>query len=332
MNLITNKRRKTEDRSMVLGMTYYELIWYFLAYSVIGWVVEVVYHAVTQGRVVNRGFLAGPVCPVYGFGMIAVFGVIDSAAGTTVDGIGTVNAGLIFLAGLVLASSIEFIAGWGLYHLFHARWWDYRKKPFNLGGYICLEFSIYWGIGALLVVRILHPVVDRFTAGLLPQRWGWPLLALMYAVWLADSVVTVLIVLGFNKHLAELDDLRTSMRMVSDDLSERIGTQTLESMQRIDESRVQAALARAELRDAVEEARENRAALNARRRREAEERARQLRAAIRKRHVFGARRLMNAFPGLDYENEVYNAIMREIRTEIYGEGRGEKTKGKNPSA
>ena len=88
---------------MVLGMTYYELVWYFLAYSVIGWVVEVVYHAVTQGRVVNRGFLAGPVCPVYGFGMIAVFGVIDSAAGTTVDGIGTVNAGLIFLAGLVLA-------------------------------------------------------------------------------------------------------------------------------------------------------------------------------------------------------------------------------------
>jgi uncharacterized membrane protein len=264
--------------------------------------------------------------------MIAVFGVIDSAAGTTVDGIGTVNAGLIFLAGLVLASSIEFIAGWGLYHLFHARWWDYRKKPFNLGGYICLEFSIYWGIGALLVVRILHPVVNRFTAGLLPQRWGWPLLALMYAVWLADSVVTVLIVLGFNKHLAELDDLRTSMRMVSDDLSERIGTQTLESMQRIDESRVQAALARAELRDAVEEARENRAALNARRRREAEERARQLRAAIRKRHVFGARRLMKAFPGLSYENEVYNAIMREIRTEIYGEGRGEKTKGENPSA
>ena len=161
---------------------------------------------------------------------------------------------------------------------------------------------------------------------------GGPLLALMYAVWLADSVVTVLIVLGFNRHLAELDNLRTSMRMVSDDLSERIGTQTLESMQRIDESRVQAALARAELRDAVEEARENRAAANARRRREAEERARQLRAAIRKRHVFGARRLMKAFPGLNYENEVYNAIMHEIRAEIYGEEGVEKHPGEKPSA
>lgn len=237
------------------GMTAYQIVWYFLMYSFIGWMVEVAYHAVTQGRVVNRGFLAGPVCPVYGFGMLIVFVVIDVVSGTEVSRIGEANAGIVFVCGLVLASLVEFIGGWGLYHAFHARWWDYRKKPFNIGGYVCLEFSIYWGIGALLVVRILHPLVDRFSASLIPEKWGWPVLAVIFAAYYADAVVTVLIVMGLNKKLAELDQLRASMRIVSDDLSERIGTQTLDSMQKIGEGRVQAALARAELRDAMEEKR-----------------------------------------------------------------------------
>lgn len=240
---------------MIAGMTAYQICWYFLMYSFIGWMVEVAYHAVTTGKVVNRGFLAGPVCPVYGFGMLIVFGVIDIVSGTEVSRIGEANAGVVFFCGLVLASLVEFIGGWGLYHAFHARWWDYRNKPFNIGGYVCLEFSIYWGVGALLVVRVLHPVVDRFSASLFPEKWGWILIAVLYAVYLADAIVTVLIVMGLNKKLAELDKLHASMRIVSDDLSEKIATQTLDSMQKIEESRVQAALARAELRDAVEEKR-----------------------------------------------------------------------------
>jgi uncharacterized membrane protein len=123
-------------------MTLYQIGWYFVMYSFLGWVVEVAYHAVTQGKVVNRGFLSGPVCPVYGFGMLFVFGVIDLVSGTTVSGVARANAGVIFVCGMVLASAVEFIGGWALYHAFHARWWDYRGKPFNLGGYICLEFSI----------------------------------------------------------------------------------------------------------------------------------------------------------------------------------------------
>lgn len=373
------------------GMTLYQVVWYFLMYSLVGWMVEVSYHAVTMGKVINRGFLAGPVCPVYGFGMIAVFGVIDTIAGTGVSRIAEVNAGLVFLCGMVLASAVEFIAGWGLYHAFHARWWDYRKKPFNISGYICLEFSIYWGIGALLVVRVLHPLVDGVSAGLVPPKWGWPLAAVLYAVYLADFIVTVMIVLGLNRHLAELDDLRASMRIVSDDLSERIGTGTLDSMQRIDEGRVRAALVRAELRDAVEEQRVKTERELAKRRAEAElyneqlresaeafladardaameaardakgvvqdtrdvvkdageaardaamdavrdakdtvleakdaareareARAKELRAALSKGRFFGPGRLLRAFPELTYDSRTYDAIMQEVREEIFG--------------
>ena len=234
---------------------------------------------------------------------------------------------MIFVCGMVLASAVEFIGGWVLYHAFHARWWDYRGKPFNLGGYICLEFSIYWGIGALLVIRILHPVVDHFSASLFPERWGWLVIAFLYAVYAADSVVTIMIVMGLNKKLAELDQLRAGMRIVSDDLSERIGTRTLESRQHIDEGRVQAALAREEFRDAVEEKKAEtekeiarfkaeKEAESARRRREMEERMQQLRASLSRGRFFGPRRIFKAFPDLTYDFENYDDIMSEVREEI----------------
>lgn len=238
---------------MIAGMTLYQICWYYLMYSFIGWCVEVAYHAVTQGKVVNRGFLAGPVCPVYGFGMLSVFAVIDMVSGTTVSEIAKAHGVVIFLCGMILASAVEFIGGWALYHAFHARWWDYSNRPFNIGGYVCLKFSIYWGLGALLVIRVFHPVIDHISAGLFPEKVGWPIMAVFYLLHLADFIVTVMIVAGLNKKLAELDKLRADMRIVSDDLSEKIGTQTMESMQVIDEGRVKASLAKAEIRDTMEE-------------------------------------------------------------------------------
>ena len=66
---------------MILGMTFYQIVWNFLIYSVVGWCVEVIFHALTFHKVINRGFLNGPVCPVYGFGVVVVFGVINVVAG-----------------------------------------------------------------------------------------------------------------------------------------------------------------------------------------------------------------------------------------------------------
>ena len=121
---------------MICGMTYYQICWYFLIYSFGGWALEVVYHAVACGKVINRGFLNGPVCPVYGFGVLSVFAMIN-----TIQGGGyLMNDGMIFLFGVILATAVELIAGWLLDVCFHARWWDYSSKPLNLHGYICLEF------------------------------------------------------------------------------------------------------------------------------------------------------------------------------------------------
>ena len=117
-------------------MTYYQICWYFLIYSFGGWALEVVYHAVACGKVINRGFLNGPVCPVYGFGVLSVFAMMNTFQGSGYQ----LNDGMIFLFGVILATAVELIAGWLLDVCFHARWWDYSNKPLNFHGYICLEF------------------------------------------------------------------------------------------------------------------------------------------------------------------------------------------------
>ena len=103
-------------------MTYYQICWYFLVYSFGGWVVEVIFHAVTLGKVINRGFLNGPVCPVYGFGVISVFAMINTLQSSGYQ----MSDGMIFIFGVILATVVELIAGWLLDVCFHARWWDYR--------------------------------------------------------------------------------------------------------------------------------------------------------------------------------------------------------------
>ena len=106
-------------------------------------------------KIVNRGFLNGPICPVYGSGVLMVLIVlflVGSILGakTTVD---TSHPMILFAIGIVFASLIEFLAGFILDKLFHARWWDYSDRKFNINGYICLEFSMIWGVSNCICLK-----------------------------------------------------------------------------------------------------------------------------------------------------------------------------------
>lgn len=126
--------------TMVCGFSLYQILAFFLIYSCLGWCLEVIYAAVSTGQLVNRGFLNGPVCPIYGFGMIIVLFTLSPL----VD-----NLLLLYIGGVILPSVLELAGGWALYKLYHTRWWDYSDFPFNIGGYICLEFSLLWGVGTV---------------------------------------------------------------------------------------------------------------------------------------------------------------------------------------
>lgn len=250
-------------------MTVYAAVCYFMIYSFLGWVLEVVYHAVGQGIIVNRGFLNGPVCPIYGIGVILIFTLAELVYE---DGVEATHTLVLFAGGLFFATVVELIGGYALDKLFHARWWDYSREPFNLHGYICLKFSILWGLAIVFVVRVMHPFIAAHTAEVIPERIGWPILIVLGVFYLADIVVTVAIVHGLNKRIEELDEMRANMRVVSDHLTERIGKSSLRTAQRIEGGQVQAALAKAELAERIEESKSEAAAKIEAARAEAEQR------------------------------------------------------------
>ena len=102
--------------TMVCGFSLYQILAFFLIYSCLGWCLEVIYAAVSTGQLVNRGFLNGPVCPIYGFGMVIVLFTLSPLAD---------NLLLLYLGGVILPSVLELVGGWALYKLYHTRWWDY---------------------------------------------------------------------------------------------------------------------------------------------------------------------------------------------------------------
>ena len=213
---------------MLLGMSYYQIFSYFIIYSFIGWCVEVVFHAVRYGRVVNRGFLNGPVCPVYGFGVILVFGVLNIIATSfsPTGGVASIPIPILYVLGLLLTSFVEFMGGFLLDKFFHARWWDYRNEKFNIGGYVCLKFSLIWGAGIVLIVRILHPMLIEQNLSRFPEQIGRWILVVMYAAYVTDVIVSALTMMKLNQQLAELEELRQSMRVVSNTLSYVLGEGT----------------------------------------------------------------------------------------------------------
>lgn len=289
---------------MIANLTYYEICCYFLLYSFLGWVVEVCYQAVTKAKIVNRGFLNGPVCPVYGLGALALLLLLSACQVTNVA---EANPLLLFVVGMVVTTAIELLAGWLLDVLFHARWWDYSARPFQFRGYICLEFSILWGLSVTFAAKIIHPFVQGVSVTLIPERYGWPILGVLYLLYLADFIVTVCMLRGLNKRLEELDAIQRQMRVLSDRMSEQIGENALEAAQKLQEAKVQGALGRAELREDLETRKKELAESRQELRKQAEAHYRTLYAS---RHV-GVGRFLLAFPSMHHNK--YDQVVEELK-------------------
>ena len=203
----------------IFGFTLYQLFWYFVLYSLLGWCAEVVFCTVNTGKFVNRGFLNGPVCPIYGFGMLIVLCALTPLSG---------SLPVLFVGGAVLASLLELVTGFALEKLFHTQWWDYSDKPFNVGGYICLSFSLLWGLLIVLVMRVIHPVVAGAVA-VVPTLAGEIAAVPVLLAYLADLAVTVRGILKFNRSLGELEKIAQALHKVSQGLSETLGEKSLEA-------------------------------------------------------------------------------------------------------
>ena len=129
----------------------------FLTYSFLGWVCETVYCSIGQRKFVNRGFLNGPLCPVYGFGAMAVLFFLRPVRE---------NLLVLYLSGVLVTSVIEYITGFLLEKLFATKWWDYSTYRFNIHGRVCLRNSLMFGVLSVIAARVIDPVVQGMIASL----------------------------------------------------------------------------------------------------------------------------------------------------------------------
>lgn len=170
-------------------MIYEYICWVFL-YSAAGWTYESVLCSIAGKRWVNRGFLNGPYCPVYGFGALISILVLDPGK----------NILILFYLGAITACSLEYFTSWLLENLFQARWWDYSGHRYHLNGRISLAGAVVFGAFSVLLVLLIHPQVVRFTEALPDTAILFAALAILLIA-AADCAVTVVHVLGFNRKL-----------------------------------------------------------------------------------------------------------------------------------
>lgn len=252
-----------------------DLLLYFIIYSVLGWLCEVGYRSVVEGYVYNSGFLNGPYCPIYGFGALLLLTLLAPY---------TNNAVLLFFAATILTTLLEGIAGYLLHKCLHARWWDYSEQPFNIGGYVCLAFSIVWGLGSVFILRITHPFTITI-ASKFSEQHKLIFVLILLSVMSVDFIVTIATVMKLNKELKAIDNLSSQLHKISDNVAEKVGETAIE----LDEKRDKIAT---ELRKKLKNRREE----------------------LLQKRMSRYERLFKAFPGGSHDQ--YDNLIKELR-ELY---------------
>ena len=262
---------------------------WLMIYSIIGWVYESTICSIGHRKLINRGFLNGPYCPIYGTGAVLVLLVLGRIQ----------NPVLLFFAGAVLTCSLEYLTSWLMEKLFHARWWDYSKRKFNIGGRVCLIGAIVFGAFSVVLILVLHPWVKSLTDRLTDTALTW-ICAILFIGIVSDLIVTVKGLLGTHAVFAEYAVLLQQKRR---ELSEKLRLGAEEGRERI---RERGSEELAKLREAAELGAEEREKI----RRTTEEERERFYAKLQMRLNAQQRRTINSFPQwkLTRNNEVLDGL------------------------
>ena len=144
----------TEDNRFNRKLTKFQCyLTYFFIFSFVGWLLETIYSYFVLGYFANRGFLFGPLCPIYGFGGLILIIFLEDLKKHPIQ---------LFFVAIIVFSIFEYIIGYGLDALYNLWLWDYRNELLNINGRICLFYSIAWGVVALVFNYILFPIFKNF--------------------------------------------------------------------------------------------------------------------------------------------------------------------------
>lgn len=160
----------------------YDLIWYFIIFSILGMVIETLYCYITTGVIESRkGLIWGPFCPVYGIGAVVLIYALNRYRK---------NWLLLFITGTILGSVVEYMLSFGLEAIYGIRFWEYSYITENLNGRICIPYSIFWGMLSILVIKLIKPIIDKLI-NLIPQYFGKKLEIALIIFLILDTFCTI---------------------------------------------------------------------------------------------------------------------------------------------
>lgn len=178
----------------------------FFFYSAAGWLVESTYCSIGEKRIINRGFLTGPMCPIYGSGALVMTLFLYNPFKD--------KPLYVFLIGMVLCDIVEYVTSLLMEVLFHARWWDYTSEFMNIKGRICLKHTLYWGIASVAFVYVIHPKINAVFASLDSQ-------ILLYIMIAVLAVFTLDVINAVRKAL-DIRQLQVKLNKIIDTVSESL--------------------------------------------------------------------------------------------------------------
>lgn len=181
----------------LLGTDLYHIIHCFFIYSFLGWVMETCYESILDKKFVNRGFVSGPVCTIYGFGALSVYFILKPFEN---------NILILFIMGIIVPSILEYFTGWLMEVTFKTTWWDYSNYRFNIKGRICLFNSIIWGLLTVALFLFIQPLVNVIVS-LYPIAVGKKLAIIAIASYLVDYGTTSYYAMNLKFKLNKMSDI-----------------------------------------------------------------------------------------------------------------------------
>lgn len=178
--------KKYKEQKMIHTIEIYFLL--FMSYAFLGWCMEVICKLIQTRKFINRGFLIGPYCPIYGWGAIAITVLLKRY---------TYDILVLFVMSMIVCSIIEYFTSYFMEKKYHARWWDYSNKKFNINGRICLETLIPFGILGVIIMYVTNPLLFHFFETI-PQIILHIIIATLFIVFIVDNAISSNVIASIN--------------------------------------------------------------------------------------------------------------------------------------
>lgn len=168
----------------------------FLAYSFLGWLMEVIGKLITLKKFINRGFLIGPYCPIYGTGAILITFLLKKYIEDPIT---------LFIMAILVCGILEYLTSYFMEKIYHARWWDYSQRKFNINGRVCLNTIIPFGLLGMFIIYISNPfLISKIQ--LLPEVWLNILFWVLLCLYIIDNIVSTRVISYVGKTSREVSE------------------------------------------------------------------------------------------------------------------------------